>query len=35
LKPGDPATVAVQRGNRAVELKVQVAQRPPSQRGER
>ena len=35
LKPGEPATIAVQRGERAVELKVQVAQRPPSQRGER
>jgi serine protease DegQ len=35
LKPGEPATIAVQRGERAVELKVQVAQRPPSQRAER
>jgi serine protease DegQ len=35
LKPGQPAVIAVQRGERAVELKVQVAQRPPSQRGER
>ncbi len=35
LKPGTPATIAVQRGERGVELKVQVAQRPPSQRGER
>ena len=35
LKPGEPAKIAVQRGERAVELKVQVAQRPPSQRGER
>ena len=35
LKPGDPATIAVQRGERAVELKIQVAQRPPSLRGER
>ncbi|HEY6087637.1 MAG TPA: trypsin-like peptidase domain-containing protein [Burkholderiaceae bacterium] len=36
LKPGDPATIAVQRGDRAVDLKVQVAQRPPpSQRHER
>ena len=35
LKPGDAATIAVQRGERAVELKVQVAQRPPSQRAER
>jgi serine protease DegQ len=35
LKPGDPAVIAVQRGERAVELKVQVAQRPPSQRRER
>ena len=35
LKPGTPATIAVQRGERGVELKIQVAQRPPSQRGER
>jgi serine protease DegQ len=35
LKPGEPAKIAVQRGERAVELKVQVAQRPPSQRAER
>jgi serine protease DegQ len=35
LKPGDPTIIAVQRGERAVELKVQVAQRPPSQRRER
>ena len=35
LKPGEPAKIAVQRGERAVELKVQVAQRPPTQRGER
>jgi Do/DeqQ family serine protease len=35
LKPGQPVTIAVQRGDRAVELKVQVAQRPPSQRAER
>jgi serine protease DegQ len=35
LKPGDAATIAVQRGERAVELKVQVAQRPPTQRAER
>ena len=35
LKPGEPAKIAVQRGERAVELKVQVAQRPPSQRVER
>jgi len=36
LKPGNAATIAVQRGDRALELKVQVAQRPPSQqRGER
>ena len=31
LKPGNPATIAVQRGDRALELKVLVAQRPPSQ----
>jgi len=35
LKPGQPAVIAVQRGERAVELKVQVAQRPPSQRAQR
>ena len=35
LKPGDPTVIAVQRGERAVELKVQVALRPPTQRGER
>jgi len=35
LKPGAPATIAVQRGERSVDLKVQVAQRPPSQRRER
>ncbi len=35
LKPGEPAVIAVQRGERAVELKVQVAQRPPSQRAQR
>ena len=32
LKPGSAATVAVQRGDRAVELKLQVAQRPATQR---
>jgi serine protease DegQ len=32
LKPGSAATVAVQRGDRAVELKLQVAQRPQTQR---
>ncbi|MEO5771822.1 MAG: trypsin-like peptidase domain-containing protein, partial [Burkholderiaceae bacterium] len=31
LKPGQPASIAVQRGDRAVELKVQVAQRPATQ----
>jgi Do/DeqQ family serine protease len=35
LKPGQPAVIAVQRGERAVELKLQVAQRPPSQRAQR
>jgi Do/DeqQ family serine protease len=35
LKPNSTAMVAVQRGDRAVELKVLVAQRPPAQRGER
>ena len=35
LKPGSAATVAVQRGDRAVELKLQVAQRPPTQREQR
>ena len=35
LKPGNPAVIAVQRADRAVELKVQVAQRPPSQRAQR
>ena len=35
LKPGSAATIAVQRGERALELKVQVALRPPSRRGER
>jgi Do/DeqQ family serine protease len=35
LKPGEPATIAVQRGDRTVELTVRVALRPPSQRGER
>ena len=35
LKPGASTTIAVQRGDRAVELKVQVAQRPPSPRGDR
>jgi S1-C subfamily serine protease len=35
LKPGEPTKLAVQRGERTVELKVQVAQRPPSQRVER
>jgi Do/DeqQ family serine protease len=35
LKPGQPAVIAVQRGERAVELKVLVAQRPPSQRTQR
>jgi S1-C subfamily serine protease len=35
LKPGTSATIAVQRGDRAVELKVQVALRPPSQRADR
>jgi Do/DeqQ family serine protease len=33
LKPGTAATIAVQRGDRALELKVQVALRPRSQRG--
>ena len=32
LKPGHAALIAVQRGDRAVELKIQVAQRPTSQR---
>ena len=32
LKPGDTAAIAVQRGERALELKVLVALRPPSQR---
>ena len=32
LKPGNAATIAVQRGERALELKVLVALRPPSQR---
>ena len=31
LKPGEPASIAVQRGDRAVDLKVQVAQRPATQ----
>ncbi len=31
LKPGQPASIEVQRGDRAVELKVQVAQRPATQ----
>jgi serine protease DegQ len=35
LKPGTTATVAVQRGDRVAALNVQVALRPPSQRGER
>jgi len=35
LKPGEAVAIAVQRGERTVELKVQVAQRPPTQRGER
>ncbi len=35
LKPGNAATIAVQRGDRALELKVQVALRPPSQRADR
>ena len=35
LKPDSTDMVAVQRGDRAVELKVLVAQRPPAQRGER
>jgi serine protease DegQ len=35
LKPGQPAVIAVQRGERAVDLTVQVAQRPPSQRAQR
>ena len=35
LKPGSATTIAVQRGERALELKVQVALRPPSRRGER
>ena len=35
LKPGNTATIAVQRGDRALELKVQVALRPPSQRADR
>ncbi len=35
LKPGEEARIAVQRGERAVELKVQVAQRPPTQRAQR
>jgi Do/DeqQ family serine protease len=35
LKPGASANIAVQRGDRTIELKVQVALRPPSQRAER
>ncbi len=35
LKPGSAATIAVQRGERALELKIQVALRPPSQRAPR
>ena len=35
LKPGSAATIAVQRGDRALELKIQVALRPPSQRAPR
>ena len=35
LKPGSATTIAVQRGERALELKVQVALRPPSRRAER
>jgi len=35
LKPSTTAAVTVQRGDRVVELKVQVAQRPRSQRGDR
>ncbi len=35
LKPGSAATVAVQRGDRAVELKLLVAQRPATQRAQR
>jgi Do/DeqQ family serine protease len=35
LKPGTAAAVTVQRGDRVVELKVRVAQRPASPRGER
>ena len=35
LKPNTTAAVTVQRGDRVVELKVQVAQRPRSQRGDR
>jgi serine protease DegQ len=35
LKPGNAATIAVQRGERALELKVEVALRPPSRRAER
>jgi S1-C subfamily serine protease len=35
LKPGSAATIAVQRGERALELKVEVALRPPSRRAER
>jgi serine protease DegQ len=31
LKPNSPTTIAVQRGERTLEIKVQVAQRPPSQ----
>jgi serine protease DegQ len=35
LKPGHPAVIAVQRGERAVELTVQVEQRPPPKRAQR
>jgi len=35
LKPNTTAAVTVQRGDRVVELKVQVAQRPRSQQGNR
>jgi len=35
LKPGNSASIAVQRGDRAIELKVQVATRPPAQAAER
>jgi serine protease DegQ len=35
LKPGTPASIAVQRGDRTLELTLQIAQRPAAQRGER